>query len=72
MMIKKSLTFLWLGVKQSNIQRFGGVFEVQTTFLTVGTHQPHQSCRKVFLGVFNHPTKFQAKILTGNFIVKKM
>jgi len=37
------------GGKRGNIQRFWGVFAVQTTFLPVGSHEPHQSWRT---GVF--------------------
>jgi len=44
-------------------------FALQAAFLTIGTHDPYQGCRKgvAYLGVLHHPTNFQAKILTGNF-----
>jgi len=48
MMTKTVDTSFGAGPRGTNLG-FRGYFEVQVTFLTVSTHQPHQTCRK---GVF--------------------
>jgi len=54
---------------------FRGYFEVQTTFLPASTCQHPPTTKlseKVYLGVLQHPTKFQAKIDRKNLFVKKI
>jgi len=44
------------------------VFAVQATFLPVSTLKNRlKVTEQVFLGALQHPTKFQAKILTGKY-----
>jgi len=40
---------------------------VQATFLPVNTHELPQVAEQMFVGVLQHPTKFQAGILTRKF-----
>jgi len=67
MMINKVNTHFVEGPKGAKTSEFG-IFWGSMTFLPVGTRQPHQTRRKVYL---EHPTKFQAKILTWIFYLRK-
>jgi len=49
MMIKKVEKKSWWG-SNGAISKLLGVFDVQATLLTVGIHEPHQSCRKCVFG----------------------
>jgi len=54
-------------MKRVKIQGFL-FFAVQATFLPVSTLKNRlKVTEQVFLGALQHPTKFQAKILTGKY-----
>jgi len=66
MMIKKIDTS-YGGGPRGQKPGFRGYFEVQATFMTASTTNPTKLAAKVYLGVLQHRTKFQDKILPGKF-----
>jgi len=50
---------------------YWGYFEVQTTFLPVGSMNPTKLAEKVCFGVSHNPTKFQAKLIARKFYLGK-
>jgi len=64
MMIKKVDTSFGGGSKGAKTSDFGGISRFKPFFCQPA---PTKLAEKVYLGVLQHPTKLQAKRLTGKF-----
>jgi len=50
---------------------FGGILRFKPRFCQPAPANPTKLAKNVYWGVLQHPTKFQAIILTGNFHSRK-
>jgi len=64
MMIEK--VFL-VGVQEGKTTDFVDILRFKPLFYQSAIMNPTKLTEKVYLGVLQHPTNFQAKILTGKF-----
>jgi len=67
MMIKNAEIVFWWGSMRAKRTDFGGVLRSKQLFSQSVPTNPTKVAKKVYVGVLQHPTKFQAKILTGTF-----
>jgi len=66
-MIKKVDTSFLGGAKAAKTSDFGAVLRFKPLFCPSVPINPTELAEKVYFGVLQHLTKFQAKLLTGKF-----
>jgi len=69
MMTKKVENSFGGGSKGAKVTDFGGILRFKPLLCQPAPTNPTKVAKKVKLGVLQHPTKFQAKILTVIFFV---
>jgi len=67
MMIKKVDTSFVRRVQRGKTTVFGGILRFKPLFCQSASTNLAEVSEKVYLGVSQHPIKFQTKILTGKF-----
>jgi len=71
MMIKKVDTFFLMGAKGAKTSDLGAILKFKPLICQSVSTNPTKLVERVYFGVLQHPTKFQAKILVEKFYLAK-